>query len=66
MMKDLVVSGKLFIFRYKGIPDIYVLIVDGRFLMQRCKDSNLIICRTFKSAKKANVTAFLVSKLGIC
>lgn len=33
-MKDLVVSGKLFIFRWKAIPKMYVLIVDGAVLIE--------------------------------
>lgn len=34
MMNDLVVFGKLFIFRWKVVFDMYVLIVDGVVLIE--------------------------------
>lgn len=34
MMNELVVSGKLFILRWKAVPDMYVLIVDGAVLIE--------------------------------
>lgn len=63
MMNDLVVSGKLLIFRWKAVPDMYVLIVDGAVLTEdmyaiklikwsKVEDLYLVIDKTFETAKR--------------